>query len=302
MKMTKLKIFSAHFFTILFWGSAFPGIRHALSAYSPEHLSLLRLLIGSSILLIVSLFVKTPIPRLKDLPVIMLLGFLAFTVYHIGLNIGEQTVSAGIASLLVSMTPIFTAILAFAFHKVKLPIHGWFGALVSFIGVIVITIGGGNGGTALHIGIMFILIASIAECFYFVFQNRYLERYGFFPFTMYTIWAGTISMLIFSPGLFAEIAKAPFDATLTVVYLGIFPTVVPYFALAYVTSKTGATEATSSLYLTPAISYFIAWIFLGETPSIYQIGGSMIVLTGVFITNIKTVKRKKGKLTSIAEI
>lgn len=287
MNREKPKIFLAHTLAILLWASAFPGIRYALSVYSPVHLSLFRLLIGSVLLVMVALCIRLPLPRFKDIPMIMLLGCLAFAVYHVTLNIGEQTVSAGVASLLVSTSPIFTASLSTLLFKEKFKIRGWLGALIAFCGMIFIAIGGTGERLPLHIGFLLILTAALSESFYFVYQNSYLKRYGFFPFTIYTIWAGTISMLPFSSGLLQEIINAPPDATLTVVYLGIFPTVIPYFALAYITSKTGAAEATSSLYLTPAVSFLIAWIWLGEAPNMHQIIGSIITLCGVFMAHFK---------------
>lgn len=56
-------------------------------------------------------------------------------------------------------------------------------------------------------------------------------------------------------------------------YLGLFPTVIPYLALVYVTSRVGASEATSSLYLTPALTFVIAWVWLGEVPTTVSVIG-----------------------------
>lgn len=132
LKKFNVKIMVAQFIMILLWASAFPAIRVALTAYSPEHISLLRLLIGSIVLLIIAVITKTPLPALKDIPAILLLGFLGFTVYQVALNYGEQTISAGVASLLVSTTPIFTALLAVFFYREKLGLWGWLGSLVGF--------------------------------------------------------------------------------------------------------------------------------------------------------------------------
>ncbi|QLK86930.1 hypothetical protein FGL66_00175 [Staphylococcus sp. 17KM0847] len=52
-------------------------------------------------------FKKIPLPQIKDIPFILLLGFCGFTVYHTALSIGEYYVSAGVASLIVSTTPTF---------------------------------------------------------------------------------------------------------------------------------------------------------------------------------------------------
>ena len=46
-----LSNYMCSFFTILIWGTAFPAIRMGLESYTPEHLTLLRLLIASFILL-----------------------------------------------------------------------------------------------------------------------------------------------------------------------------------------------------------------------------------------------------------
>ncbi|SFL61986.1 Permease of the drug/metabolite transporter (DMT) superfamily [Gracilibacillus orientalis] len=287
IKSLDLKLTSAHLITIILWASAFPGIRAALTAYSPEHVSLLRLLIGSLILILVAAIQGIRLPELKDVPIILLLGSLGFSVYQTALNYGEQTISAGVASLLVSTTPIFTALLALLFFREKFGFWGWVGSLIGFSGVAFISLGGTTASFSLNIGIILVLVASLSESIYFVFQNAYLKKYGFVPFTMYTIWSGTIFLMIFSPGLGEAIIHAPIDITLVVIYLGIFPTIIPYFTLAYITSQTGASEATSSLYLTPVVAFLIAWIWLGELPTIYAIIGGLITLGGVFLSNMK---------------
>ncbi|WP_369759890.1 MULTISPECIES: DMT family transporter [Virgibacillus] len=299
-KSINFKLTSAHLLTNILWASAFPGIRAALTAYSPEHLSLLRLLIGSLTLVLVAVIQGIRLPERNDVPIILLLGFLGFSAYQTALNYGEQTVSAGVASLLVSTTPIFTALLAFLFFREKFGFLGWIGSLTGFCGVAFISLAGTTENFSLNIGIILVLVASLSESIYFVFQNTYLKKYGFIAFTMYTIWSGTIFMMIFSPGLGEAVIHAPIDITLTVIYLGVFPTVIPYFTLAYITSRTGASEATSALYLTPAITFLIAWIWLEELPTTYTLIGGLITLVGVILSNIK--KQQNNQPTSTKSV
>lgn len=282
-----LNLIAAHLLTIILWASAFPAIRVALTSYSPEHISLLRLLVGSIMLLIVAFIIRIRLPDIKDIPVILLLGFLGFAVYQTALNYGEQTISAGSASLLVSTTPIFTAMLALVFYHERFGVRGWIGTCIGFIGVAFISFGGSTETLSFNIGVLLVLVASISESIYFVFQQSYLKKYGFVTFTMYAIWAGTLFMLLFSPGLVKVVVDAPIDTTMVIVYLGIFPTVIPYFAIAYITSRSGASEATSSLYLTPVFAFLIAWIWLGELPTYFAIIGGIITLIGVFVSNMK---------------
>lgn len=287
IKSLDLKLTSAYLITIILWASAFPGIRVSLTAYSPEHVSLLRLLVGSLVLILVAFIKGIRLPELKDVPIILLLGFLGFSVYQTALIYGEQTISAGVASLLVSTTPIFTALLALLFFREKFGFCGWVGSLMGFCGVAFISLGGTTESFSLKIGVILVLVASLSESIYFVFQNAYLKKYGFISFTMYTIWSGTFFMMIFSPGLWEAIIHAPINITLVVVYLGIFPSVIPYFTLAYITSRSGASEATSSLYLTPVFAFLIAWIWLDEVPTSFAIIGGLITMLGVFVSNIK---------------
>lgn len=292
-KKWDFRIVCAHTFTIIIWGTAFPGIRMGLEAYTPEHLTLLRLLIASLILLLFSLIYKLRLPDLKDIPVIFIFGALGFTIYHIALNYGEKSVNAGPASFIVSITPILTAFLASVFLNEKMKFNGWIGGVISLIGIAFLSLSQGDS-IQLNSGVLLILLAAFSESLFFAFQKSYLKKYGFLPFTIYTIWSGTVCMLIFLPGIYEEIVAAPIEITLNVIYLGVFPTALPYIALAYITSHAGASEATSSLYLTPVTACFIAWVWLGEVPTFVSIVGGGITILGVVIAHL-TLKKDNYK-------
>ncbi|MBJ9980872.1 EamA family transporter [Bacillus sp. S70] len=293
-KKWDLRIICAHAFTILIWGTAFPAIRMGLESYTPEHLTLLRLLIASFILLLFSFIYKLRLPDLKDIPAIFIFGALGFTIYHIVLNYGEKTVNAGSASLIISVTPIVTAILASVFLNEKMKLNGWIGGVMSFAGIALISFSQGDA-IQLNSGGLFILLAAISESLFFVFQTSYLKKYGFLPFTIYTILSSTVCMLIFLPGVYQKILAAPLEVNLSVIYLGVFPTVLPYIALVYIISRAGASEATSSLYLTPITACVIAWIWLGEVPTLVSIIGGGITILGIVIAHIPILRKEKHR-------
>src|SRR5579862_4346234 len=106
----------------IIWGIAFDAIRVADSVLSPMNLALLRWFIaGAGYLAILPLVGKTKVKfESKDLPRLLLISFANVPLYHLSLNYGETSVSAGVAGLLVSLGPIFIALLSRAVLKEKI--------------------------------------------------------------------------------------------------------------------------------------------------------------------------------------
>jgi drug/metabolite transporter (DMT)-like permease len=130
--------------TTIFWASAFAGIRAGLEAYGPGRVALIRLLVASVVLAAYAAIARMQWPGRRDLPVVFLAGFLAFAVYHVALNYGEVTVSAGAASILINTAPLFTALLAVTFLGEQLRAFGWVGMAVSFAGAALISLAVGG--------------------------------------------------------------------------------------------------------------------------------------------------------------
>ncbi|EMN1358695.1 DMT family transporter [Staphylococcus aureus] len=285
--MNKLRdtTFLSYLFTIILWGSAFPMIKIALNDFSAESLSAFRLILATIILLPFVIIKKLPTPELRDIPVIFILGFCGFVIYHTALNFGETLISAGISGILISTTPIFSSALAYIFLKEHFSKWNWLSSLVAFIGISIISISKDDYTTINVLGVFIILLASFSESLYFTFQKKYIEKYGFIAFTLYTIMASSPFMLIFIPEIINDIHGATFTSIVSVLYLAIFPTIIPYVLLAYIVKSVGVSDATMSLYLTPIVSLLLSYLLLDELPTTLAIIGGIITLLGVSLSN-----------------
>ena len=270
--------------TILLWASSFAAVRASLQAFTPGHIALFRFLIASILLAVSALITHTKLPALKDIPVIFLLGFLGVFAFHTAQNYGQVTVTAGSAGMIISSVPIFTAILATIFLGEKLKLWGWLSIFISFLGVSLIALGE-REGVKFDFGVIFLLLAAIVAAIYFVLQKPYLIRYTALQLVTYMIWAGTLLLLVFTPGLIEEVANAPIEATIATIYLGIFPSAVAYVTWSYALSRAPATIVASFLYLQPVFAVIIAWIWLNEIPALISMIGGVVTILGVFLVN-----------------
>jgi drug/metabolite transporter (DMT)-like permease len=272
--------------TLLLWSSAFAAIRAGLKAFSPAHLALLRFLVASATLALCAVPARLRLPERRDLPALAMVGLLGVPVYHVCLNIGEVSVTAGSASMMVNTAPVFTALLAALVLRDWLKAWGWIGMAVSFCGTALLALGEGKG-LRFAPGAVFLLIAAVGWSVNIVIQKPLLRRYSALEMAAYSIWIGTFFMLVFLPGFAGALRAAPLAATMAVVYLGVFPAAIAYGTWAYVLSRVPASRAASLLYLVPALAVLVAWAWLREIPTLLSLAGGALALTGVAVVNTK---------------
>lgn len=280
---------------ILSWGSAFPSIRYALSGYLPIQIATLRFVTASLLLMAYALMKGFGLPDKRDIPMFAFLSLTGVVMYHLPLNMGARTVTAGTVSLLNATAPVFTALLSAFLIRERIQVTGWLGIIISFTGAGLLAFSNGRG-FSFSFGAMWILFAAFSESFFFIFQRGLLLKYGAVRLTTYVVWFGAIMMLPFSGDLVSALRNAPAGATVAVVYMGIFPTAIAYVLWAYDLSIFPASRVASLLYLSPVISIFLGWVWLGEKPGLLTIGGGILAILGVsFVQRSRIVSNPQSR-------
>ncbi len=95
---------------------------------------------------------------------------------------------------------------------------------------------------------------------------------------------GTICCLPWAPPLLTELGHATTGQALWIVYLGVVPTAIGFFAWAFALSHTTAGRLAPFTYLVPPLALLLGWPILSETPPLLAIPGGVLCIAGVAIT------------------
>lgn len=271
--------------TILMWSSAYIAIRVGIAEYTSGAFALLRLGIAALCMLTIYFFKppKQTIAR-KDMVYAALLGAIGMGAYHIFLNLGEQTVTAGIASFLIAQAPVFTTLFAAFIFKEKIRKVAWAGLLISVLGIALIATSQLKQ-LQLNLGIAYILVSTVALSMYLIFAKKLISRMGSLYLTVFAVLGGALSLLIFLPDLIRNLGSASTSATWSAVYLGVFPTALAYLTYNYALSKLSRSTAASWLYTMPLATSAMGWLALSELPTILAFAGGLVALSGTVLVN-----------------
>ncbi len=267
------------------WGASFLFIKVVVDDTGPFELVTGRLFFGA---VVVAAFM-----RVRRVPITVQPVLIAqISVMALGSNVipfaliawGEEHIDSGLASVLNSMMPIFTAIFAAAvlaeerFTRARL-----LGLLLGFTGVVVLT-----GDNVLHITDSDVLgqLAVIAAAGFYgmgaVYARTLLRKHD--PITL-SIWQLILGTLFAVPLLFifegTPDLSLGLDAIGALLALGIFGTGIGYIAWLWLIENTGSVRASLVTYIVPAMGLLLGWLVLGEHIGLSIILGGLCIAAGV---------------------
>lgn len=271
--------------TIVFWSLAYVLTRLSLQYFTSYSLGFLRYLIASGTLTVIVIAGRIKVPQKQDLGLFILSGASGFFLYMVLFNQGQSMVTAATGSVVIATVPVITALLAYVIDKEYLQTSQWVAIIIAFIGVVVLTLLGGNS-FSFNRGLAWLLPAAVALSTYNMIQRRLTKRYTAVQASAYSIFFGTIMLAVFAPRAFGELAAAPPIQVVYLLVLGVFSSAAAY--VCWSKAFAGAPKASSVsnyMFITPFVTSILGFLLADEVPDRATLGGGAIILLGVCIFN-----------------
>lgn len=272
----------AAFIAVFFWASNFPATKYVLTYTDVNTLAVLRYTFAGLILIFLAIKRNIPFPKTEKIPMFFLAGFIGFSAYFVIFNMAMTKISSPTASVINSLVPALTAILAYFIFKEKIKPLGWLCLFISFIGVIIMTLW--NGVFSINEGIFYILLAYTLSSLYNISQRWLSKEYSSFQVITYSMVMGSIQLLLYSPSSLLNLANLNFSVFLVILYMAIFPAIVSYalWTRALEIAK-NTTEVTSFMFCSPIITTIMSSLTLGEKIDLSTIIGGIIIISGMIL-------------------
>lgn len=285
--------------TMVAWGSAFLCTKVLMvdGGFTPVEMFIYRFAVAY--LLILSLTFRHILSNnWKDELQFFICGLCAGSLYFVTENYALKHTTAGNVSLLVAISPIFTAVLLSIVYRSKMKMGVIIGSIIAFLGVGCVIFSNGEGFEIRPVGDILALIASISWAIYTVAVKRLSPIYNSLFVTRKIFFYGVITALPLlivqkEPLHFLELVNLSHpDYTINFAFLVIFCSVCAYLVWNEVMKILGPVTANNYLYLQPMVTMVAAFFVLGETITTTGYIGCLLIVSGLIISDKLDIKGK----------
>lgn len=290
---TELFTLIAFIVLCIVWGTTYLVIRISVQVFPPETFSGIRFIISGLIVLIFAFATKQKMPqKVGDIAKISISGLLMLLGGHGLVVFAEQWVHSGVTALILSLGPIFIALLELIILKKKtLNLWGWMGLFAGFTGVVFLVTSGKEIGSINLSGGVLLLTACILFASGSIFSKKYSADGSIVSQLAIQMIAGGAGLLI-TGGILGEYSKVTINFTVvwTMIYLTIFGGIIGYGAYIYVLKHWPASKAGTYAYVNTVIAVILGAVVLGEPVNLNVIFSIILILGGVMSVQMSKVK------------
>lgn len=278
----------AAIFTILMWGTTFVFTKSLLASFSPIEILFIRFLLGYAALWAVRPKLLKTAGRREEL-LFAAAGLCGVTLYYLCENVALTFTLASNVGVIVSIAPLFTALLSFRFLGEEKPGPRFFLGFVAAIGGVALVSWGGSGGVALDLrGDLLSLFSAFVWGIYSILTRKFGELgYDNILCTRRVFFYGILFM---TPALFfmdfhPQLSLLAQPANLFgILYLGLGAGAACFVTWNLAVKRLGALTTSVYIYLVPLVTIVASAIVLHERMTPLSLLGMALILTGLFLS------------------
>ena len=268
------------------WGSSFFNIKIATYSYEPYTLALIRVILATFTMLVVSLVYKIRIYAFsKNWKTYALVGLCNITIPFSLIAIGTNKIDSYLAAMLMSTTPITGSILAHFFIKdEKITFLKSFGIILGFAGILLLFF---DKLIINESNYLFVLIVLLGSTFYSIsgiLILKKLKKSGNINVTTSTLIWSVITLLPLSFIFEDPFKSSPtLESTLSLIYLGVVATGFAWWLRFRILSNNGIVFQTQVAYLIPIFGVIFGAQILDEQITWKVLVSLIVIISGIYI-------------------
>ncbi len=278
--------------TAFFWGGTFIAGRQVAATVGPFSASFLRFAVASVFLLVFTWKIEGKIPIITRRQIIpaLLLGMTGVFAYNVLFFKGLQLIEAGRAAVIIANNPVFIAIFSALLFKERLNWIRSTGILISVTGAIVVisrghlqNIWAGGFGW----GEFFIFCCVLSWVSFSLIGKKIMSNLSPLVSVFYasTIGAAALFPPALMEGMLIDVNNYTTLDWISIVYLGFFGTVLGFVWYYQGIKMIGPTRAGLFINFVPVSAIILAFFILGEPITVSLFAGTILVVSGVYLTN-----------------
>ena len=203
--------------------------------------------------------------------------------------LGLQYISVGLERLILFLTPTFVLLITSLFFKRRISRTEWLALGLSYCGIVFVflhDLHGGEGSTAL--GATFVLGSAISYAAYLLGSGELVRRIGALRLVSYAMCVSSFACIaqffVLRP---SSLLVQPAPVYWLSLANGMFCTVLPVFMTMTAVQRIGAPTASQAGMVGPISTLFLGALILGEPITAVQLGGTALVLAGIYMLSLK---------------
>lgn len=291
MRQTAWAGHGAALLTILIWGTTFISTKVLLTSFQPVEILFLRFVLGFLALCLIYPRRLQLGERRQELW-FAAAGLCGVTLYYLLENIALTYTLASNVGVLVSVSPVFTALLShFLLRREKLRPAFFAGLAVALAGVVLLSY---NGSAVLKLDprgdVLALLAAAIWSAYSLI--TRHISSFGY-PVVQTTRRIFAYGLVFMLPALLIFGFRPSLEAVLepvnllNLVYLGLGACALCFVTWNFAVGKLGAVKTSTYIYLVPVVTLATSALVLGEPVTPLSAVGAALTVAGLALSEHK---------------